>query len=261
MKAKILLIAFFTSSFFYACKGPEGDTGPIGPAGPQGPAGVAGTAGVAGANGAAGAAGATGAAGKDGNANVVYTAWRKYDAGGSTANRIGGTNISSLNMSLGNTAEPLFTQEVMDKDLIYTYGRYMDLINDPTTFELKFVERYVLLSGKDNSFTLSFLIPNRDAQNSNNYRFGDFFPPKYGVNYFNIEGLLRLRAQEFDTAGTPRVVLPTEYDGKDLDYFKNLASNLMSYRHVIVKANIAGRQNAVNMRDYNAVKKAFNLNN
>lgn len=244
--------------FMFGCEGPEG---PVGPQGSQGAAGVAGTAGASGAAGIAGpagAAGAAGAAGKDGNANVTATTWRKLDVGKTIANRIGGTDITSISTEYGVTAEPLFTKEVMDKDLIYTYCKYNELaygVDGAVTL----VERYELLN--KNSVSSAFLILGRDNSNENNYRFGTLSPPKYGVNYFNISGLLSLRRQIFNPiTGQNEVLLPVELKGEDEAYFKFIMENLFSIRHVIVKSNMTGgRQMAVNMNDYNAVKKVFNL--
>lgn len=251
------------SIFITSCKGPEGPIGPQGPAGTQGTAGAAGTngiAGTAGKDGAAGPAGATGAAGKDGNANVTATNWRKLDVGKSTANRIGGSDITSISTEFGNTAEPLFTKEVMDKDLIYTYCRYNEVVIDNMGVA-SLVERYELLN--KNTLSSPFLIPGRDNTNELNYRYGLLNPPKYGVNYFNISGLLSLRRQIFNpVTQANEVILPEELKGKDADYFKGIMENLFSIRHVIVKSNLAGgRQMAVNMNDYNAVKRAYNLKN
>jgi hypothetical protein len=244
--------------FIFGCKGPEGPIGPQGPTGAQGTAGAAGIAGTAGAAGIAGAAGATGSAGKDGNANVTATTWRKLDVGKTTANRIGGTDITSLSTEFGNTTEPLFTKEVMDKDLIYTYCRYNEVVIDNMGVA-SLVERYELLN--KNTLSSPFLIPDRDNTNELNYRYGLLSPPKYGVNYFNISGLLSLRRQIFnETTQKVETIVPDELKGKDEAYFKEIMENLFSIRHVIVKSNMAaGRKMAVNMNDYNAVKKAFNL--
>lgn len=251
-------MALFSTMFMFSCEGPEGPVGPSGPAGAQGTAGVAGNAGTAGKDGTVGPAGATGPAGKDGNANVTATTWRKLDIGKTTANRVGGSDISSLSTEFGNTSEPLFTQEVMDKDLIYTYCRYNE-VEYGADGAVTLVERYELLN--KNSLSSPFLIPGRTNVTENNYRYGILSPPKYGVNYFNIPGLLSLRRQIFNPAtNQTEVLVPDELKGKDEAYFKEIMENLFSIRHVIVKSNIAGgRQIAVNMNDYNAVKKAFNL--
>jgi hypothetical protein len=254
------VLSLCASMFIISCKGPEG---PVGPQGPQGAAGVAGAVGNNGAAGAAGPAGTAGTAGKDGkdgNANVVSTAWRKLDVGKTVANRIGGTDITSIITEYGNTAEPLFTQEVLDKDLIYTYCKHNEVVYG-VDGAVTLVERYELLN--KSSLDAPFLIPGRTNVTENNYRYGILSPPKYGVNYFNIPGLLSLRRQIFNPATQQtEVLLPDEFKGKDEAYFKGIMENLFSIRHVIVKSNIAGgRQMAVNMNDYNAVKKAFNLKN
>ncbi len=251
-------ICLLGAMFMFGCKGPEGPVGPQGPQGAAGTAGSNGAAGVAGATGATGAVGATGAAGKDGNSNVVATAWRKLDVGKTTANRIGGADITSITTEFGNTAEPLFTQEVMDKDLIYTYCKHNEVVYGADG-AVTLVERYELLN--KSSLEAPFLIPGRNNSTENNYRYGILSPPKYGVNYFNISGLLALRRQIFNPAtNQTEVLLPDELKGKDEAYFKGIMENLFSIRHVIVKSNVAGgRKMAINMNDYNAVKKAFNL--
>jgi hypothetical protein len=257
MKALKLFSAWsiLATLFIYGCKGPEG---PVGPQGPVGSAGTPGTAGAAGGIGLSGKDGAIGAAGKDGNANVVATAWRKLDVGKSVANKIGGSDITSLTTAFGNTAEPLFTKEVMDKDLIYTYCKYNEVVygNEGAA---SLVERFVLLT--NGNLQSPFLIPNRDKSIEENYRYGSLNSPSYGVNYFNISGLLSLRRQIFNpTTQKIEILVPEELKGKDEAYFKGIMENLFSVRHVIVKSNIpGGRQQTVNMNDYNAVKKAYNL--
>jgi Collagen triple helix repeat (20 copies) len=258
MKTKILILTILTAGFFYSCEGPEGPVGPQGPQGPAGVSGAVGNNGAAGIAGTTGPTGATGAAGKDGNANVLATAWRKLDVSKTVANRIGGTDITSIITEYGNTAEPLFTQEVLDKDLIYTYCKHNEVVYG-VDGAVTLVERYELLN--KSSIDAPFLIPGRTNVTENNYRYGILSPPKYGVNYFNIPGLLSLRRQIYNPATLQtEVLLPDEFKGKDEAYYKGIMENLFSIRHVIVKSNMAGgRQLAVNMNDYNAVKKAFNL--
>ena len=261
MKAKTLIFTLLSAGIFFACEGPQGDTGPIGPAGPQGVAGsngAIGATGPAGSNGTPGKDGATGAPGKDGNANVVATAWRKLDVGKTVANKIGGPDISSINTDYGNTNEPLFTQEVLDKDLIYTYCKRSE-VSYGANGAVTLVERYELLN--KSTVDSPFLIPGRSNETEDNYRYGLISAPKYGVNYFNISGLLALRRQIFNpTTQKTETLVPDELKGKDEAYFKGIMENLFSIRHVIVKSNIAGgRKIAVNMNDYNAVKRAYNL--
>jgi Collagen triple helix repeat (20 copies) len=252
---RFTVCSLLTMTLMYGCTGPEGPIGPVGPAGPQG---TAGSTGATGAAGTAGTTGATGIAGKDGNANVVTTAWRNINIGKSSENKIDGVNITSINTASTSNAEPLFTKEVLDKDHIYTYARISTLTYDEKG-EASVVDRYMLLNG--GSLTAPFLIPGRDKNNEENYRYWTVFAQAYGVNYFNITGLVSLRRQLFNpVTQKTEVVVPEEFKGKDFAYFKGLFENLYSIRHVIVKSTVVGgRQITVDMNDYNAVKRVYNL--
>lgn len=242
---KLSLLSVLIAIIFCSCEGPVG---------PAGPAGASGQPGAAGNTGSAGAAGV---AGKDGNANVVSTTWRKLDLSNATSNAFGG-NITSINVIGGNTAEPLFTKEVLDKDLIYTYAKLnsLNFLPDGTISQF---DRFVSINSSS-SAAAAFLIPGRDKNKEENYRYLTLNPSAIGVNYFSLTGLFSLRRSLFNlTTQANEVILPAEFVGKDLNFHKDNISNIVSIRHVIVKANIAGRKFAVDMNDYEAVKAAFNL--
>ena len=102
-------------TLLYGCKGDDGTLGP---------AGANGTAGTNGTN------------GKDGNANVVYTDWKTMDWSGGLVRYNDNKNVL---LTIKSTAEPLFTQDAMDKGVVYTYYKINFAELEPGTNEYKLV--------------------------------------------------------------------------------------------------------------------------
>ena len=246
---------------FYACKGPQGDIGPTGPtgnvgsmgvggpAGTVGPAGTTGTTGTAGTTGPAGETGqpgATGPQGPTGNANVVYSAWI------APAWVSGGDATNGAFFKQKSDANALLTQDVIDKGIVYAYVKVKALDYDQDKSEYKLVERIV-----PNSGTASFKIPGR--QTNNFYDYGNsyiYVDQQIGVNFLRVTAQLDKRG--YKDANYVLGILP-ELAGKSFTFYNDLTKDLYQYRIVIVNGSTKGRQAAVDMKDYAAVKKAFNL--
>ena len=190
--------------------------------------GVGGPAGTNGTAGATGPAGATGTQGPTGNANVVYTDWATPEWG-SFVNE--SDRITLIQKSNTNA---LLTKDVIDKAAIYFYVKVMVLTNDG-----KIVERIRPSYG-----VYEYNVPGRAANASTGQGF-IYVDPEINVNFLRIDGILFKE----------RV---PELTGKTLAYYADLAKDA-KYRMVIVNGSTKGRLAAVDMNDYAAVKKAFNL--
>jgi hypothetical protein len=272
MKIKILSIfAIVAMLLVNACKGPEGPVGPVGStgtAGVNGTNGAIGSTGTAGANGtngtngkdggtgATGATGSTGAAGangKDGNANVVYSEWKAIKTDkvrGSSKDSKG--NYTFLSLEALDKKEPLFTTLAINTAAIYTYIKFNSLEYNQTTNVYELNERISILSPNGNNNY--YLLDGRNKENYESYQYVYTNNPVMGENYFSIT--LYANFQHYDNVSK---YIPTpELFGKSLAYFQDVAKTFQ-IRHVVVYGSTKGRLASVNMKDYDEVKKAFNL--
>ena len=228
---------------FYSCKGPQGE---IGPTGITGSIGSTGTAGPAGTAGTPGTAGATGAQGPTGNANVVYSDWITPTW---IAN---GDNTTFTYFKQKSDANALLTQDVIDKGIVYAYVKIKTLDYDQDTREFKVVERII-----PNSGTARFKIPGKLTNNDQDYGFSNIqVNSQIGVNYLQVTG--QFFKQGYKDANYTYGILP-ELAGKSFTFYNDLTKDLYQYRIVIVNGSTKGRQAGVDMNDYAAVKKAYNL--
>lgn len=242
----------------YSCKGPQGDLGPagiqgqvgkdgpIGVTGPVGPNGAVGPQGATGAAGAQGQTGATGPQGPMGNANVVYSTW---------ITPTWASNGESPNIMLfgqRNTANNLLTQEAIDKGVVYTYVKFKTTIFNETTNELELVDRI-----QPNSGTARFKIPGRQTNRDQDYgSAGLFVNSQIGVNYLQVSG--NLNKQVWNDNYSAQVVAP-ELAGKSFTFYNDIAKTLYQYRVVVVYGSTAGRLAAIDWKNYEEVKAAFNF--
>ena len=244
---------------FQACKGPDGAQGPIGPqgttgvAGPTGPTGPQGVSGVTGPQGASGVVGPVGPAGPQGpigNANVVYTAWKVVDNSGNYYR-----TPDNLRVDLGNdgkTASALLTKDVIDKSLIYIYFKFGQLGYDQSIGTYRLYERIQ----QGNAYG-SLKIPGRTTTDVNDYIYYAANHDFLGENYLRFN--INLYTQTYDQAKA-QWVANTEMIGKNAQYFRDMAKDMPQYRIVIVNGStLGGRREAIDFKDYTAVKQAFNL--
>jgi hypothetical protein len=101
----------------------KGEDGAVGPTGPKGDTGLAGTNGT---NGAVGATGPAGAVGATGTANVIYSAWidRPFPGTGSTAwtsGNFGTATRANFPTYSCSLSAPKLTPEIIDKGVIMVY--------------------------------------------------------------------------------------------------------------------------------------------
>ncbi|TAE35661.1 MAG: collagen-like protein [Runella slithyformis] len=242
----------------YSCKGPQGDLGPagiqgqvgkdgpigvIGPVGPNGPAGPQGTAGTAGPQ---GTPGATGPQGPTGNANVVYSTWITPTWVSS------GDSPTFVFFNQKNTANNLLTQDAIDKGVVYTYVKIKILDFDQDAREYKLVDRIL-----PNEGVSRFKVSGRQTNRDQDYGYSRItVNQQIGVNYLQVSGYLDKTTWNDNYTAA---VFPPELAGKSFTFYNDIAKNLYQYRVVVVYGSTAGRMAAVDMKDYAAVKAAFNL--
>ncbi len=238
MKNKILsVIAISATLLTYSCKGPEGSVGP------------AGAVGSAGANGATGASGATGA---NGTAKAVYSDWKPLSVdkvGLSNKNAKG--DYTALTLSPQDAKEPLFTKEAINTAAIYTYVKYMVVVQSGQTINLE--ERIKLIT--NSNVTINSLISGRNKNLSTSYSINLLYDTEYGENYFNYTAGFIF--DEFLNSNT-RTLIP-EFQGKDLAFFQNIMKSNSQIRHMVVYGSVKGRLASINMNDYEEVKRVLNL--
>lgn len=229
-----------------SCKGPEG---PIGPAGTTGTTGTAGATGPQGVSGVAGATGPQGVSGVTGNANVVYTAWKPVDVSSGFAQT---TDMFYTFLDNIRTAtNPLITQDVIDKSIVYTYFKTGALQYDPANAAFGLVER--VQAGSANGYAK---IPGRTKNDFADYLYYTANQSEMRVNYFPFS--ITLYTNYYDAKGT-QTVLP-ETVGKTAQFFRDIVKDLPQYRMIIVKGSTpGGRAATVDFKDYAAVKRAYNL--
>lgn len=225
-----------------SCKGPQGDIGPQGSQGPQG------AVGPAGANGTNGQTGPAGPQGPMGNANVVYTAWKTptWENYGRSLDNM----MAFLNVSQAGQANAAFTADALNKGVVYTYVKIQERQYDAANAEYKLVERIV-----PNGAWTAVKIPGRATNAWEDFMNVYVSWNNIGQNYF--DPYLQFRTERYDPAQQKNVPLP-EAIGKPASFFRDLAKDLPQFRHVIIHGSTAGRQ-GVDFKDYEAVKRAFNL--
>lgn len=261
MKKVSTLCMVIATTLFFGCEGPEGPLGPqgstggkgeIGALGPKGDKGDVGTNGTAGANGTAGTNGTNGTAGtngtngKDGNANVVYSAWMSPTWASSGS----GTNTTYFTQK--DTKNSMLTQDAIDKGVIYTYVKIKALEYDSEAQEYGLVERITP------NYGYSYVkIPGRNTNGFYDYaRSAIFVNDQIGVNYLSVTGDMYKLAYDATTAS--QLPIP-ELANKSFAFYNDLTKDLYKYRIVVVNGSTQGRTANVNMKDYAAVKRAFNL--
>lgn len=254
MKTKLLSILALTAILLIdSCKGPEGPIGPTGQTGTIGTNGTNGATGTTGATGATGTTGATGANGKDGNANVVYTDWKTIDWTGGFG-RYSSNTRTYLNVK--STDEPMFTQDAMDKAVVYTYYKGAVRSYDRGSDEYKL--REVIVNAYDNYAFFNIKRPGTTTNTFNDYTNVRISADQLiGVNYFNQ--YITIYSEIYDSVKNAYVVDPillTKTATDFRDYVKGF-----QYRHIIVYGSTKGRMASINWKDYEEVKKALNLPN
>lgn len=264
MKIKILsIVAIGAMLLTNACKGPDGPIGPVGSTGTAGSNGAIGSTGTAGANGkdggtgATGATGSTGAAGsngKDGNANVVYSEWKAIKTDRvSGSNKDAKGNYTYLTLEGVDKKEPLFTANAINTAAIYSYVKFSNREYNQSTNTYELNERISALG--QNATNHFYLLDGKSKDDYYSYLSLFTTSLSMGENYFSIG--LYYYFQNYDQA-TGKTIQTPELFGKGLAYFQEVAKNFQ-IRHVVVYGSIKGRMASVNMKDYNEVKKAFNL--
>jgi Collagen triple helix repeat (20 copies) len=245
-------ILFLGFLFITSCKGPEGETGPIGPQGTKGDTGAAGTNGTNGTNGkdglvgTVGASGPAGAQGPTGNANVVYSEWLTPDwVSVGSSERYEGLKNSTTSM-------PLFTQDAIDKGVIYTYIRTGFWERNSKTGEYEIINTISLNSGN-----VTLKVPGRTYSQFYDFAFMNMGAnTQIGVNYLNLTA--NLDKYGYDSFGKSGLI--PEFSNKPTSFFIDLIKPYTQYRVVIVNGSTKGRLSNINMNNYQEVKKAFNLN-
>jgi hypothetical protein len=240
MKRNLTKLFVFTSIIgtllVWSCKGPEG---------PIGPSGSTGASGVAGANGTQGAKGDTGPMG---NANVRYTTWKTP----TWFNFSRPTDNSWAYLNVQDTKQPLLTKGTLDSSVIFVYLKTQNLSWDQANQE------YLLKERISDTGTYGFLkIPGHTTSN-----FEDFFQYNFAFNLIGedfFDPYLQLYTSAYSDSQQKNVPI-SELVGKNAAYFKDLVKTLPQYRIVVIPGSVkTGRAAAVDFKDYNAVKKAFNI--
>lgn len=225
---KSLFLACTLAAFNFGCTGEDGALGP---------AGANGTNGTNGTN------------GKDGNANVVYTDWKEIDWSGGFFKYNSNKNAS---LTVKNTAEPLFTQEAMDKAVVYTYYKTNDLVEDASS-----TGDYVLADRIGTSGNYFFKRPGITTSKYEDYSQMLVSTFKMGLNYF--QPTMYFATQTYDYTISNYIADPL-FTTKVAADFRAYAKPV-TYRHVIIYGSTkAARLNQhVDMNDYQAVKAFYKI--
>lgn len=229
------MCSFLAGLFFFACKGPQGDTGPVGPqgttgkdgaigvTGPVGPQGTTGPAGPTGQAGPQGQTGATGPQGETGTANVIYSTWfaRPFPGTGTGERPWIGQNFPTATTPnfpswLVLNPEPKVTKDIVDKGMVMVYYR------------------------ANPSFTNAEALPYNTQSVA-----GNGVPISMAYSFSISEGAIFIRV-----ANTQLVAAGGTF---------GLPGNGL-YRYVIVPGGVAnGRLSAIDWYNYAEVKAALNL--
>ena len=244
MKVQSIIYTLLLMLLVGACsKGPQGDIGP---------AGVKGSVGDTGGKGGVGDTGTKGGTGDTGNSNVVYTDWQSPDFKDPSVSSL----PNRIQFDVLEQPFPLFTQEVLNSAQVFIYAKNRQLIRENNI--LKLVENIHEVSTP--VLYSYYLFPGRTGLSEADYGShsiavgGVFLRP--GI--ITVGGTLRLGSGGPNLSQTENVTVP-EMANKTMAFYRDFMKNLVQFRVVIVKGNVAGRQAAVDMKDYAAVKKAYNL--
>lgn len=239
MKKVSTICMIMATVLFFGCEGPEG------PLGPQGAKGDNGDVGAVGPKGDTGSTGTNGTNGKDGNANVVYSAWLvpTWSANGS--------NVNYSYFEQKDKQNDLLTQDAIDKGVVYTYvkARQLNYNSDKQEYELLDV-----ISPNNGNYFMK--IPGRTTNDYRDFTRASFYiSNEIGVNYLNVGATLVKIGPDVNYTNFETPI--PELANKSFDFYKDLLKDL-KYRVVVVHGSTQGRIN-VDMTDYEAVKKAYNL--
>ena len=166
-------------------------------------------------------------------------------------------STQSYSLAQRSTANALITQEAIDKAVIFTYWKVKVPLYNSDKAEYELVERITPTSG--NSF---FKIPGRV---SNSYQdFQSMFNSvgtQLGVNYLNVISSVNRFGNPPLPNGSygPYALLPEFAAGKGFTFYNDLVKDISKYRVIVVYGSNKGRLASVDMKDYAAVKQAFNL--
>jgi len=243
MKKQTIVYDLLLMLLAAACsKGPQGDIGPLG---------AKGAVGDVGAKGGIGDAGTKGGTGETGNSNVIYTEWRSPDFKEPFSGLPNRQQFEGFDMPF-----PLLTQETLNTSQVFIYAKNRQLVTENNV--LKLVENIHEVS---TPMTVSYyLFPGRTGLSANDYgshsvSLSSLLRPN--VITINTHAL-RLAPGGTDVSTTVNVTVP-EMANKTPAFYRDFMKDLVKFRVVIVKGNVAGRQAAVDMEDYEGVKKAYNL--
>lgn len=226
MKKVTTLCMIIASILFFGCEGPEGPLGPQGPKGDKGDNGLAGT---------------------NGNANVVYSEWM------SPVWADGGNFQDIVRFKQNDNSNSMLTQDALDKGVLYTYVKYNRLQENSDTFELELVE--VVSPNEGSSF---FKIPGRTTNNLSDYIYSYMVvSDNFAVNNLTLFGGLPKLWFNEDLSNSEAPI--PEFQNKPFSYFNDLTKDLYKYRIVVVYGSTKGRKANVDMADYEAVKRAYNI--
>ena len=216
-----LLLPIFTIALIFACEGPQGLVGPVGATGAKGDLGATGAAGKDGTNGTNGAVGATGAIG---TANVIYSPWiaRPFPGTG-VGERIwtgsGFPTVNAPNFPNWMVSNP---EPKITKDIVdkgVVLVYYRAIPTNTNAEALPFSTQSVAGNGVPISMLINFTI-------------------NEGVLFIKVSNTELVQAN--GTFGLPR-------------------ENAL-FRYVIIPGGIAnGRLKNVDLKNYEAVKLAFNI--
>ncbi|MBX2950902.1 MAG: collagen-like protein [Leadbetterella sp.] len=259
MRPNLLLSAVLSAALFmFSCEGPEG---------PQGPAGTAGKDGVAGTKGDKGDKGEAGLNGKDASSSVNSTPWIKLDFKSEGATTIYTQNNTSfgaiyqtyVNLSLKDKSQPLLTKEIMEQGMYLVYIKYKVTMYDSGESSYYLEDR--IIGGVGTGATSSFKIPGRETSKASDFANLVFGVVDLGEKtwspylYFNSPSQQVYENNQYVNKSTA----PELLNKSNAFYRELLSANVPEVRLVTVKGALAGRLKNIDFSDYEAVKKAFDL--
>jgi Collagen triple helix repeat (20 copies) len=245
MKKQTILYGLLLMLLAAACsKGPQGDIGPVGAKGAIGDAGLKGTTGDTGVK---------GTTGDTGNSNVIYTEWRSPDFKEPiTSPLLNRKQFEPIDMPF-----PLLTQDVLNTSQIFIYVKHRRREGLIAT-GLKLVE-YIQEASTPISESY-YLFPGRSGSTTVDYGTHSVaISPVTRPNVISIGTHVMITAPGGANTSTTVNITPPEMFNKTPAFYRDLMKDLVKYRVVIVKGNIAGRLAAIDWKNYAEVKAALNL--
>ncbi|TAE35663.1 MAG: hypothetical protein EAY79_13020 [Runella slithyformis] len=182
---------------------------------------------------------------------MIYTEWRSPDFKEPMEGLLNRQQFQPFDIPF-----PLLTQEVLNTSQVFIYAKNRQLILENGGV-LRLVENIHEVS---NPMTASYyLFPGRsglsiDDYGSHSVSISAFLRP----NVITCGGGVLRLAPGTNVSTTANVTVP-EMANKTPAFYRDFMKELVKYRVVIIKGNVAGRMAAVDMKDYAAVKAAFNL--